>query len=409
MFFKGRLNKNSKNFMVIGFMTSLVMSMYFMIMGIYLKEIGYGEEFVGRLYSIQTMATGIGSLISIYFLDGLGRKKSFGLSLLFIFWGGMGQMFFASPVMIILHAIIAGVGFSVVLSGEALFLTENTKPENRVMALSVNFVLRNLGMMAGVYFGGIGTKVLSKSFSNVDALKYTIIISLLCPVISIVPLALIRENEDYQKKTLKECIKSLCGVMNRDVLTFMTYNSLVGMGAGMVVPFFSIYLKYSMSIGEEVVGNILSIAQLGCVLGGMVIPLVVKRLGRVNSVLACQLLSIPFLLSIAFPQGIALVAVSFFMRSSLMNMARPVNQNISMDMVEPSERANMGSMFSLSNNISRAVGIYIGGYLMENFSYNTPYYFTVALYLMGSLIFARLFWRIRKRKAANKIEYKEAK
>ncbi|MCB5942970.1 MFS transporter, partial [bacterium 210820-DFI.6.52] len=75
------------------------------------------------------------------------------------------------------------------------------------------------------------------------------------------------------------------------------YQFLIGIGAGIIVPFFSVYLKYSMDIGDNIVGTILSKSQFGCIIGGMIIPFMSNKVGKVKSVIICQLLSIPFLLS----------------------------------------------------------------------------------------------------------------
>lgn len=163
------------------------------------------------------------------------------------------------------------------------------------------------------------------------------------------------------------------------------------MGAGMVVPFFSVYLKYSLQIDDARVGSIMAFAQFGCVIGGLLIPLIARKLGVHRAVVACQLLSIPFLLSIAFPTGIGVVALSFFMRSSLMNMVNPLIQNLGMEMVHPLDRANLSGLMTLFGNITRGLGIAAGGYLMKNISYNAPYYFTVFFYLCSTALFIRMF------------------
>ncbi|MDO7205249.1 MFS transporter [Paraclostridium bifermentans] len=116
-----------------------------------------------------------------------------------------------------------------------------------------------------------------------------------------------------------------------------------------------------------------------------------NKFGKVKSVIICQLLSIPFLLSIAFPQGIFIITIAFFMRNGLMNMAMPLIQNLSMEIVHESERTNMSSLIALSSNISRAIGIAIGGFLMETISYTIPYYFTVVFYLIAVILFSYIY------------------
>jgi len=127
------------------------------------------------------------------------------------------------------------------------------------------------------------------------------------------------------------------------------------------------------------------------VVGVLFIPLIARRLGNVGTVVACELLSIPFLVIIAFPQSYGVVAVSFFMRSALMNMAHPAVQNLSMELVEDNVRGKMSSLIALSNSTSRSLGSIAGGFMMENISYNFPYYITCICYVTATVFFVNVF------------------
>jgi len=385
------INKNVFLFFVINLFASFSMGIFMMFAGIYLKEIGYGEKFVGTVLSINTVAIALGSIISAYLIERIGRKKSFILGFVCIATGGIFIVLVNSPVIIVLMAILHGFGLSIKMTAEGMYLTENTKQESRVFVFSINFVIANIGMMSASFLGGLTSKILSNYVSNITSIAYIFIGSSILSLLSLISIYFMKEPENLQNRSLKDCIQGYINIINKKVLTFMTYNFIIGVGAGMVVPFFSVYLKYSMNISDNVVGSILSFAQLGCIVGGFIIPIMSNKLGKIRSVILCQILSIPFLLSIAFPQGIAIITISFFMRNGLMNMAMPLIQNLSMEIVDEKERTNLSSFVSLSSNISRALGIYIGGFLMETFTYNTPYYFTVLFYIIGIIMFAVMY------------------
>ncbi|MPN25194.1 hypothetical protein SDC9_172601 [bioreactor metagenome] len=88
-----------------------------------------------------------------------------------------------------------------------------------------------------------------------------------------------------------------------------------------------------------------------------------------------------------------------------MNMATPLTQNLSMELVDKKDRTNLSSLISLCSNISRAIGISIGGLMMEKISYNSPYYLTVILYIIGVVIFASLYKK--ESKLVGQKKYKE--
>ncbi|MDF2546214.1 MAG: hypothetical protein K0R93_1112 [Anaerosolibacter sp.] len=393
--------RNGKLFLLNSFISFFTMSAFSILLGIFLKEKQYGEAFVGSIMSIQIVAMGIGSLPSAFMLNRWGNKKSLILSLSLIAIGGVGQVATDSEIMIIIYSIVYGLGFGIQFTVEPLFLVENSSPVERMSLFSLNFVLKNIAMMIGNFSTGYISDYLKQYMSSVEAIKWILIGCSIIALSGIYAVARIEEYEIGQTKSSNNFFAGYKNMMSSSVILYILYNALIGLGAGMVVPFFSIYLKYALHVDDMVVGSILSFAQLGTVLGGMLIPILVLKLGKPKTVVLCQILSIPFLLSIAFPQGLALVAVSFFMRSSLMNMAQPVLQNLSMDLVQKESRSSLSSFLALSNNILRGAGVYLGGMMMERFTYNTPYYFTVAMYFIGTILFMIIFmkdqlWGLRK-------------
>ncbi|SDL31748.1 MFS transporter [Romboutsia lituseburensis] len=400
------INKNIYLFFAINLLASFAMGIFNMFVGIYLKEIGYEENIVGTILSLNVFAMAIASIPSAYLIEKIGRKRSFKLGFISIAIGSVFLVLFKNIFLIGLMAIINGFGMSVKNTAEGMYITENTKEEERISIFSINFIVSNIGMMSASFIGGILSTYMSKYFTSQQSITYIFIISAILSILAFIPIYFMKEPKNLQSRNFKQCLQGYNHVISdRKVLYFMMYYLVIGIGAGMVVPFFSVYLKYSMNISDSIVGSILSISQFGCILGGSLIPFMSNKFGKSNSVIICQLISIPFLLSIAFPQGIILIAISFFMRNGLMNMATPLTQNLSMELVDKKDRTNLSSMISLCSNISRAIGISIGGVMMEKISYNSPYYLTVILYIIGVVIFANLYKK--ESKLVRQKKYKE--
>ncbi len=72
-----KLNKNIYLFLTLNMIASLCMGIFNMFIGIYLKEVGYQEGFVGNILSINTFSIAIASIPSAYLIEKIGRKKSF--------------------------------------------------------------------------------------------------------------------------------------------------------------------------------------------------------------------------------------------------------------------------------------------------------------------------------------------
>lgn len=394
------ISKNVLLYLGIILFATIVTAAYNILFGIYMKNVGYTEEFVGRILSLKTIGVAIGAVPVAIISERINKKWTL-IAGLFVMLG--------SSLMILnvnfswtmeLFAIIFGLGNATVMVLQAPIIYDNTEAEHRVTAFSMAFVFQNIAFVIGSFALGHLSEFLSGIYGPASA--NLMVLNGATLLVGIAILIALRFNGDQMTSvnhdnTVFEALgKVLTGyrlLLKGDTFMYLLQVALVGVGAGMIVPFFSMYLKYSLNIADGSVGTIMAISQVGTVFGGLIVPPLAKRMGRVNTVIACQLLSIPFLISISFPQGIIIITISFFFRSSLMNMASPVINSLAMEITSDDSRTFMSSMIMLINNLFRSIGIYIGGYLMFKYSYNTPYYWTILAYLIGTFILYRVFKR----------------
>lgn len=401
-FFKD-ISSNMYLYLGIILFATIITSAYNVLFGIYMKEIGYTEEFVGRILSLQTIGIALGAVPVAIISDRLNKKKTLILGLVIMMFSSFMILNVHWNFAMELFAIVFGIGHATVMVLQAPIIYENTPDEHRVTAFSLAFVFQNIAFVFGSMVLGHLSEFLSGRY-GADVGKLIVLNgSTVLVAIAIViafkfkGLQMTTSNRsESMSKALGNVLRGYKRLLRGDTLKYLSQVGLVGLGAGMIVPFFSMYLKYTLDASDGVVGTIMAISQVGTVIGGLIVPPLARRMGPVNTVIACQLLSIPFLISISFPQGIFIITVSFFFRSSLMNMANPILRSMAMEITDDDTRTFMSSMISLINNLFRSVGIYIGGYLMFKYSYNTPYYFTILCYLIGTYILYKVFGKKKK-------------
>ncbi len=404
-FFKN-ISRNVKLYLGIIFFATIVSSAYNVLFGIYLKNLGFNEAFVGQILSINTLGVALGAIPVAIFAERINRKRTLIIGLLMMVISNLIVLNVHVPFIMQVFAFLFGIGNSTLMVLQAPIIYDNTPDEHRVTAFSMAFVLQNVAFVIGSLVLGHMSQTLTGAMGALDANK--LVLNLATSLIFIgVYIALKFDGDQMVKSRREDSIQQTAAnlfagfkrLTTGKTLFYLMQVSLIGLGAGMIVPFFSMYLKYSLDTTDGVVGTIMAISQVGTVIGGLVVPPLAKKIGRVNTVLACQLLSIPFLISISFPQGIVVITISFFFRSSLMNMAGPVIGSLAMDIVDDETRTYMSSMVSLINNLFRSLGIYIGGYLMFAYSYNTPYYWTILCYLIGTFILYNVFKNVKDKPA----------
>ncbi|MGL5175745.1 MAG: MFS transporter [Cetobacterium sp.] len=371
--------------------SSIVLGVYNVFTGIHIKTLGYGESVIGQVLSLGSLSIAVGSMLNAYFSSKVGLKKTISFGLVLMSVGILGVGFIKNPFFIKIFSSLMGIGYGFPFSSIGVLLIENSVENERVKVFSKNFIVQSLGTVFASYFAGILIKTFGKIFAIDKAIPLLYLLCVFIILLGFYPLLGLNDIDKLKKNKERNFFKGFKEVMSGNALKFVVYNTVIGFGAGLVIPFFSVYLKFALNIDNEKVGIIMGLSQLGLVLGGFLVPYISKLLGREMTVVVCQLLSIPFLISIAFPQGIFVMGLSFFLRSTLMNLNQPLIQNISLETVEYENRALMSSVISMSSNATRALSMIVAGYLMENVSYTAPYYITVILYLIGTVIFYRSF------------------
>lgn len=371
--------------------TSIVSGVFNVFTGIHVKNLGYGESIVGQVLSISSLSIALGSMINAYLSSKMGFKKTISMGLVLMVIGILGVSFLRDPFLIKVSSGLMGVGYGFPFSSIGVLLIENSSEKDRVKVFSKNFVSQSLGTVFASYGAGRLIKTFGKIFAIEKSIPLVYILCVFIILIGFYPLKDLKISDKIKNSKNRDFFKGFKDVISGEALKFIIYNTIIGFGAGMVIPFFSVYLKFSLNIDNEKVGIIMGLSQVGLVIGGLLVPYISKVLGRENTVVICQLLSIPFLISIAFPQGIFVLGVSFLLRSTLMNLNQPLIQNISLETVKYENRALMSSIVSMSSNVTRALSMIIAGYLMERVSYNFPYYITVVLYLIGTAVFYKSF------------------
>ncbi len=390
-------NKNVQWFMSCIFMNGIIMSVLSVMLGIYYKNIGFSEVIIGNLLSVRILGNSIGAFFAIMLVQTLGTKKSLFIAFLSMIFSGFCFVNITYIPIMQATSFLFGVAQAVFVVIQAPFYKKYSDDDTVVGIFSASFVLNNIAMFAGSFLFGKLSDTFSIYGGEVFGSKMVLNLGFCIFATSLFAISKINfDNDDENKNSSGNHLKDYVRVLNRDSILYMVKTAFIGLGAGLIVPFFSVYIKHSLNVSDSVVGSIMAFAQFGTVIGGLLIPILSKKLGRVKFVLLCQLLSIPFLISISFPQGAFMMAISFFFRNTLMNMANPVLSSMAMDLVEEKDRTIMSSIFSLTDNLFRALGTQVGGVIMMAISYNMPYYITVVLYLLSAVLIYFVFGRNEK-------------
>lgn len=388
-------SRNARLYLIGSFISNIVQGAFGALLNLYAVELGYGNDFVGILVSVQMFATGFGSLPASFICDRLGRKKSLIIAALTIGLGTLGMAWSRATWSLILFKAIYGFAFAFQSVTIAPFLMENSTPKERAHLFGVNFASHTFAMMIGNFGSGLIADALIEPYGALLSYRITLTVFAVGVMAAAFCYSFIKDQQSACGPSGKEAIiKGLSEAISlKEARQLIVYNLLIGFGAGMVVPFFNVFLSQKLSATAREVGLVLAVSQIITGLASLVAPIMVGKMGKIKSVVTSQLCSIPFLLMIALPPNVSVVSISFFIRNALMNMVNPITSNLSMEIVPDKLRTRVSSFTRMANEGARSLSAIVAGVLMEHVSLEAPYFVTSVVYLAASFCYYNFFIR----------------
>lgn len=403
----GMLSRNARLFLLATTLQGLSSGMWVVIFNLYLKNIGFQDNFIGNVFTAGAIATGLIALPAGLFCERVGAKRAMLISLTANF-ASLVQIIFLQPSILLVASFTAGIIGTIGGVAGAPFMMENSEKEERTHLFSLNWALMVIMGVIGGLAGGVMPNVLNtvlglpvgaKTGSPVGY-RITLAISVILALSALIPFFLLKE-----KKVQRQRVATLLSLHNIQspsiIVKFMIPAALIGFGAGFIVPLFNIFFYDKFGATNEQVGIIYALGNVTIGIGTLVAPVLSRRMGKVKSIVGCEFLSIPFIMLITVSPGLGFGATAFIFRGALMNMAGPINTTLQMELVSETERATTSGFMVAADNIPRAITASISGEMMTQKDFLTPFLITTITYIMASSLFLTFFRKAEKIKEKN--------
>jgi len=397
-------SRNARLFLSATVLNGFTLGIWMVLFNLYLLDLGFREDFIGYMFLLGGLAAGLAAFPVGIMSDKIGRKKSLLIGVL------VGSVFNASlvctsnPILLLTVSLFGGFGglFSIMfwVVGPP-FMMENSEPEERTHLFSMNLATWFLSNMAGSFAGGflpgVFGRLLGVGNESVMVYRVTLTVSVVFLFLSFLPFHAIKERQYQKRNATMSSRLSLKAIQSRAVIgkLVLTYG-LIGLGAGLIIPFFNVFFQNRLQATPEQIGVIFALGNVMTAVGIVLAPVLSGRLGKVRAVAFTQFGSIPFIFGIAFSLNLGFAAVSYLTRGALMVMGAPILSNFAMEAVQTEERATTSGFMNMADRIPRAVGSSIAGQMMTGGNYVLPYMLTSALYFVGSSLFLTFFKKAEK-------------
>jgi MFS family permease len=362
-----------------------------------LGEVGFQPDFISYMFTVSAFATGIIALSAGLICEHIGPKRAILIGLTANF-ANLVQIITLQAPLLLFASLVSGLIGTLGWVASAPFMMENSQKEERTYLFSVNWALMIMMGVIGSYLGGVLPSLFNAYLGlptgvegSAIGYRISLLISTALALTAVIPIMLIKESKVFERQKMTDLLAFRNIRSSRTILNFVVPTALIGFGAGFIVPLFNIFFRLKFSATDGQIGIMFALSNVTLGIGTLTAPVLSSRLGKVRSVVACQFLSMPFIMLTTLAPNLSLASTAFIARNTLMNMAGPVNSALQMELVTETERATTHGMMVMADNIPRAVTASISGKMMTGSDFFTPFLFTAATYFVASSLYFMFF------------------
>lgn len=387
---------NARLFLISALLSWIGLSVNQVVFNLYLVAGGYAADFVGAVTSMMGLGMAVTALPAGWLADRFGRRATLRAGALVVAVGLLARALSLSSWALLASTLLVGTGQALVTIAASPFMIENSNEPERTHLFSMHFVVILLGGLLGNLMGGELPGLFERGLpllASSPLLSYrgALVVGALASALAVWPLSLVREAPLHEREVHPVArARDHAGLLGRLVLNFL----LMGMGAGLIMPFFNLYFaqRYGATAGQ--IGIYFSVAQVITLVATLSGPLLARRYGKLRALTLLQLVSLPFLVTLGFETSLAVSVAAFWMRSAFMQMSSPLLTSFAMEIIPPALRARAQAIDNMGWYLGWAVSSAISGWIMTRFGFAWPYYLTAACYGVATVTF---WWHFRDR------------
>lgn len=400
-------SRNARLLLLRGPFLGVSLGVWNLLFNLYLLAMGFPPAFVAQMVAVNWLLHGLMVIPAGMLSDLFGRRITFLYSyganfltkiLLLVTWDPTWLLAF--------NALSGGAeGFHAIVGPP--FLTEQSRPNERVHLFSLDSVLKTGSNFLGNLVAGVLPLSLALTVGvgpgSAWAFRGALSLSLPFQIGAWVPIYLIRE--DWQRLSLR---KWWSGIQSHRHIGMLALTSaLMSVGLGATAPFFNIYFASKLHASTENIGLVFSLGALAVAGATLLTPLLAKGWGKVNTIVWVRMAGIPFALLMGMTDDLLWAAVFYLFVLILigsvfptLGMVDPVYQLFPMEIVQPSERGTTNGVIHAFKEFPMSIGSAMAGFFIAQNLWLPTFWIAGAFYTASFLIYFAYFRRLDARVAA---------
>ncbi len=359
----------------------------------YLPELGLDPGSVGLLLGASGAAFVVSAIPLGVISDKKGRKPLLLLGTIALVPIPIIFALTTEMPYLLVASIIGGVSEGAFLSTWNAIIADQTTLENRNQAFSLSFIVTTIGIGLGSAFPVVFPSLqrLLALDSYLVHMGFLVLSGLLAAVTPVALWILLRGYVETSHPQMKFVGGKSMGLL----LRFSAVNSLIGLGAGFIIPLIPTWLFLKFSLPDTYSGPLLALSGLTMSLAAVASPRLAREYGSVRAIVITQSLSLLFMFSLAFIPDVTLAATFYIIRSIFMNMATPVSDSFLMSIVPSEQRGLASAINTLFWRLPNSFSTVFGGLLLQAGMFDTPFFLATGFYVVSISLFFAIFRNVR--------------
>jgi MFS family permease len=423
----GHFQRNARLYLISNALSGVSAGIILVLYNLYLNSLGYNTDFIGLLLLVATIGGALAIFPAGVCVDRFGGKAILIWASVWIGIAGAGQFFLRDPLMLLISTFLVGIGGAFILVVNLPFLTANSSPAERPQLFSLNIVLSLVTLVLGDVIGGalpvwlrmwpLAMAPLPAPFSDLlvnnplaRSYQLSLLIAGIIALPSFVPLFMMHNDRPapaqltstetplLQPQPLNKRLGALWqlrgvspsqvrGWLRSPLTGLLTMQILIGLGAGLFIPYFNLYFVKQLGASTLLFGVLDGLANALNAALTLLAPLLALRIGRVMTIVLTRLISLPMMLLIGLVNWLPLAAPLYPLRQGTMDMAEGLVQVYSMEVVSHEHRGLVNSSYQTARQVAVAISSPLGGLIIARAGFTPVFLIAGVLYLLAIGIF----------------------
>lgn len=388
-------SRDVRLFLLYNLFANIGWGVFVLIFNLYLRELGLRENDMGMFNAAQTLAMAGGAATMGPVLDKFGIWAAmFGGVAIFLVASFIMAFAEAPPVLLVL-SVISGLGLAYLFTSTMPFIIAWTKRSERQFVSALSFSVVSLSTTLGSLVGGFLPDILPGN--DLQVYRWTLVAGTAIAALGLIPMLLMGQARSGRGLPDPTAAREATDAtersqVRRDTTVFILVGGLMAIGAGMVFPFYNVYLT-DLGATSNQVGFIFAIGGLSAAAIGLSAPLISQRLGSIYGVAAVRLSIVPFYLALILTPTLPLAAITHIVRQTSISMAWPIDSTFISEVLPPKARSRVFGLRSAAWNLGYSLSSLVAGFLIVHVGYTATFLDLIVFTAIAMAVFVGYYSR----------------